>query len=95
MDTREDNSKPFSPVKAICLGVLCFGLASFALWTGIVGLMSGETRPIAKWGAQHLIFRRDTPDKFWFFIAVDFILAVIVFYGAVILIVGGVKRMRR
>jgi hypothetical protein len=57
--------------------------------------MSGETDPITKGGVHHLISRRDTPDEFWFYTAVDFILAVLVFTGAVILFVGGVRQIRR
>jgi len=95
MDTPEENPKPFSPIKAICVGVLFFGLAGYYLWTGVVGVMSGAITAIAKAGAHHLIFRQDRPDEFWFWIVAHFIVAVIGFTGAVILFVDGVRRIRR
>ena len=94
MDTPQKNSKPISPAAAICFGVLCFGLASLILWSGICGLMAGKTHTIGR-GMHHLITKQDTPGEFWFWIVAHFIGAAMSYTGAVMVFLSGFRRIRR
>jgi hypothetical protein len=94
MDKPQKNSKPISPAAAICFGVLCFGLASLILWSGIADLMAGKTHTIGKGGTHSLIIQQDTRGEFWFWIAGHFLGAIIVYTGAVLIFVSGSKRIR-
>jgi len=93
MDTPQKSSKPISPAAAICFGVLCFGLASLTLWSGISGLMAGKTHTMGR-GVHDLIVKQDTPGESWCWIVAHFIVAAIGYTGAVIILLSGFRRIR-
>jgi hypothetical protein len=94
MDTPANKSRVISPTGAIISGALCFGLAGLTFWSGVAGLMAGKTRTLGK-GVHELIVKQDTPGLYWFCIAAHFVVALIVFAGAVFIFVSGCKRIRR
>ena len=91
MDTPEEDPKPITPFKEICVVVLCSGLAIFCLWSGIAGLMSGKIAMIKK-GAEHLIFRQETPGWFWFWIVAHFIFAALLFTPVYLALASRIRR---
>jgi hypothetical protein len=94
MDTPQNNSKPISLAAAICCGLLCFGLGGLTLWSGVSGVLAGNTHTMGK-GVHHLIVEQDTPKEFWFWIAAHFLIGILAFIGATRIVISGFRQPRR